>query len=161
MGAFTGDIDLKGQGTDFLSPKTNLQAKARIKKFQYGQYNLDGMNATAMVKNGRMKADIDSNNPLLKGQFTGDALTNKKLILNLSTSFIIVLKAKRLKEHLIAKSSLHKLRVQIRNKSISEINDISEGIYIFKSIQLLMPHSQRTVVSKQRCKYTKGSPSKK
>ena len=80
MGAFTGDIDLKGQGTDFLSPKTNLQAKARIKKFQYGQYNLDGMNATAMVKNGRMKADIDSNNPLLKGQFTVDALTNKKNI---------------------------------------------------------------------------------
>ena len=38
------------------------------------------MNATANVNNGRMRANIDANNPLLKGQFTVDALTNKKSI---------------------------------------------------------------------------------
>src|SRR3712207_2526280 len=35
---FTGTINAKGVGTDFLSPHTHLQAKARIVSFGYGGF---------------------------------------------------------------------------------------------------------------------------
>lgn len=80
MGAFSGDVTLNGTGTDVFSPKTSLQATAKIRQFQYGQYNLDGMDAQALVRNGKVHADIDAKNPLLKGLITLDALTNTKNI---------------------------------------------------------------------------------
>ena len=80
LGSFSGDVTLNGTGTDVFSPKTSLQATAKIRKFQYGQYNLDGMDAQALVRNGKVHADIDARNPLLKGMVTFDALTNTKNI---------------------------------------------------------------------------------
>ena len=78
LGNFTGTADIDGVGTDVLSPKTRLKAKAKIEKFTYGQYNLDGMMADATVANGHIKALVDSNNPLLKGAIKLDALTNTR-----------------------------------------------------------------------------------
>ena len=80
LSAFSGTIDARGSGTDFLSPRTQLTAKANIRDFNYGGYNLSGMKADATVRNGRCKALIDSDNPLLKGQIALDALMNTKNI---------------------------------------------------------------------------------
>src|SRR5574344_431362 len=76
--AFSGDVNLKGKGTDFLSKASWLNAKAAIKKFQYGHWNVDKVNADATIKNGVAHAYIDSKNPILDGLFTLDALLSKK-----------------------------------------------------------------------------------
>ena len=59
LGTLTGNVDLKGQGTDFASPRTTLTAKADIQQFKYGDYDLSGLKADANIKNGRAKAQAD------------------------------------------------------------------------------------------------------
>ena len=80
MGSFTGDVDLKGSGTDIFSPKTKMDLTANVKKFQFGKYNLDEIDGKATVSNGRVRADIDANNALLQGLISFDALTSKKMV---------------------------------------------------------------------------------
>lgn len=77
---FTGNVDVKGHGTDVMSKRTQINAKANISKFQYGHWNLDKMKANVVVSNGKAHADIDSNNPLLKGLISLDALLNTKKV---------------------------------------------------------------------------------
>jgi hypothetical protein len=85
---FTGNIDAQGAGTDFLSPHTRLAAKANVEKFTYGEYNLDHISAKAVVSRGRVVADVDSRNPLLRGVFNVNALTTgKKLRATVSGDF--------------------------------------------------------------------------
>ena len=76
----TADIDVDGQGTDLMSPRTRLNAKAKIGKFKYAGYNLDGMTANASVSNGRGRAHVESHNGLLDGNVSVDALLNTKNI---------------------------------------------------------------------------------
>lgn len=64
---FTGTINAKGVGTDFLSSHTHLQAKARIVSFGYGGYRLDNVTADATISKGQAHATIHSNNPLING----------------------------------------------------------------------------------------------
>jgi hypothetical protein len=78
--AFSGYVEANGAGTDFLSSRTRLNAKVKIQKFQYGGYNLDNMNAVAAIRNGRIHADVDSKNRLLKGLLTFDGITSKKVL---------------------------------------------------------------------------------
>ena len=77
---FTGTIDAHGQGTDFLSPRTSLNAVADIRGFQYDRYNLDNIKVTARVANGHIIANADSHNRLFKGLLGIDALTGGKLL---------------------------------------------------------------------------------
>ena len=76
--SFTGSLEAKGVGTDFLSPRTRLQAKAQVNQIQYGKYKLDHVLAVAHVANGKVHADIDSKNQYLTGLVSLDALTNSK-----------------------------------------------------------------------------------
>lgn len=78
LSPLTGTIDLKGQGTDLMSPRTTLTAKADIKQFRYAGYDLAGMKADARVRNGRGYANVTSNNDLMKGTASIDALMSKK-----------------------------------------------------------------------------------
>ena len=89
---FSGVADVSGQGTNVLSPRTTLTVKARITQFSYGNYNLDHMTADAHVKNGRARAWIHSDNPLVKGDITLDALTRSK---NINATVVTVLRAER------------------------------------------------------------------
>ncbi|MBQ8154116.1 MAG: translocation/assembly module TamB domain-containing protein [Prevotella sp.] len=75
----SAEIVAKGQGTDFFSPRTTLQADAKIHQLRYGSYNLSNMLATADIKNGRAHANVTGNNQLLNGTIALDALMNKKL----------------------------------------------------------------------------------
>ena len=72
----TADISAKGQGFDFMSPRTTLTADANISKFRYGSWNLTAINATANVRDGHVVANIDSRNELLSGLIGVDALLN-------------------------------------------------------------------------------------
>lgn len=78
MRDFTGNIYIKGKGTDFTSASTQLEANAGIRKFHFGQYNLDNIEADATINRGTAHARINSNNSLLKGIISLDALINSK-----------------------------------------------------------------------------------
>lgn len=77
---FTGSVQASGVGTDFLSPRTRLAAKANIGCFNYGSYNLNKVKADALLSGGRLRANIDSRNTLLQGKVRLDALTSHKRI---------------------------------------------------------------------------------
>ena len=74
----SGTVYLRGQGTDFLSPKSSLEATADIKSFTYEGYDLSGMTISAMMDKGVAKAEINSGNSLLDGKVTLHGLTNSK-----------------------------------------------------------------------------------
>ena len=77
LSPLTATIDLKGQGTDLMSPRTTLTAKADVQQFRYAGYNLAGMKADAKVRNGRALATVNSSNNLLDGVARVDALMSK------------------------------------------------------------------------------------
>ena len=74
----SADVTAKGQGTDFLSPRTTLTADAKIHHLGYGSWNLDKMTLNADVRNGKAHAHLLSDNPLVNGTLTLDALMNTK-----------------------------------------------------------------------------------
>jgi hypothetical protein len=74
----TADLNARGQGTDFLSPRTTMQADAKISQLRYGHLNLTNMTAQAEVRNGHALATVDSRNHLLNGIVSFDALMNTK-----------------------------------------------------------------------------------
>ena len=78
LSPITGTIDAKGVGTDLLSPRTQLTAKANIRQFKYNGYDLSGMTADATVRNGKTHARVTSDNNLLKGTATVDALMSSR-----------------------------------------------------------------------------------
>ena len=75
---FTGTVDARGKGTDFMSPSTHLAATAKIQSFKYDTYDLDNINAEITAQNGRILTHLISDNPLIKGDITVDALTRGK-----------------------------------------------------------------------------------
>lgn len=77
---FSGSLQAKGTGTDFLSPHTSLAAKASVGKFGMSGYNFDKISLSANVAGGRAHIGILSRNPLLDGQITLDALLNQKWV---------------------------------------------------------------------------------
>ena len=74
----SADISAKGQGSDFLSPRTMMKAETEITQLRYGQWNLDNIRAQAEVKNGHAYTDVISYNNLLQGNLSIDALMNTK-----------------------------------------------------------------------------------
>ncbi|MBQ7419799.1 MAG: translocation/assembly module TamB domain-containing protein [Prevotella sp.] len=74
----SADIVAKGQGTDIFSPRTALQADAKIHHLGYGHYQLSQMTASADIRNGRAHADIMGDNTLMKGTVSLDALMDKQ-----------------------------------------------------------------------------------
>lgn len=76
----TADIDVKGAGTDFMSPRTTLHARGNIRRFRYDSYDLSGVQATANMSGGNIHAGINSHNPMFLGEATLDALTNGKML---------------------------------------------------------------------------------
>ena len=65
-------------GTDFLSPRTRLVAKAKASQLHYGKYNLHHVLADAQIANGKIHAKLDSKNELLDGEISVDALASTK-----------------------------------------------------------------------------------
>lgn len=80
MHAFTGNLKADGHGVDIFSRKTLLTAKAEIKDFAYRRWNLNNIIASADIADGRAKVVLDSNNDLLKGNVSLDALMSKNKV---------------------------------------------------------------------------------
>ena len=76
--SFTGSVDARGKGTDFMSPNTRLTATTKIESLRYDTYDLDNINAEITAQNGRILTHVISDNPLVKGDITVDALTRGK-----------------------------------------------------------------------------------
>ena len=76
----TADVTAKGQGTDIFSPRTTMQAEAKIHHLRYGHWNMDHLTANADVNNGQARAEIRSDNELMRGLVTVDALMKKQQI---------------------------------------------------------------------------------
>lgn len=72
----SADIVAKGQGTDVFSPRTALQADAKIHHLGYGYYDLNNLTATADIHDGNAHATIVSDNRLMNGTLRVDALVN-------------------------------------------------------------------------------------
>lgn len=75
--AFSGDIDVKGCGFDFFSKRSRLTAKAEIKSFRYGHWDIDKVNAVATLADGVVNASVDSRNALVDGRVGFDGLLAK------------------------------------------------------------------------------------
>lgn len=80
LSPLTGTIDISGQGTDIMSPHTNLTAKANIRQFRYNGYSLNNVSANALIRNGRVTASVNSRNQLLNGNINISGLTSSKFI---------------------------------------------------------------------------------
>lgn len=74
----TADLTVSGKGTDFLLPRTTLNASGRIDHLRYGHLILDSIALKAQVRNGRANVDIDSHNALLDGLVGLDFLMNPR-----------------------------------------------------------------------------------
>ena len=80
IGDLTAHAAIKGRGTNFMSPRTKLAAKASIDKFSIGTYNLDSISLQTNMVDGRAYAELNSDNPLAKGIIALDARMSKKMI---------------------------------------------------------------------------------
>ena len=78
--SFTGDIEAKGIGTDFMDSSTRLDAKAKIASVHYANYYVGNVQAVAHMANGKVHADVDSKNDYLNGLLGIDALTRTRKI---------------------------------------------------------------------------------
>jgi len=72
----SADVNVKGRGTDILSPRTTLEADAKIHHLRYGHWNFDNVTALAHVKDGHAIVDMDSRGKLIDGKLSVDALLN-------------------------------------------------------------------------------------
>lgn len=80
LGRFTGAVNIDGRGTDIFSPSTELRADARIRRFRYGKYDLDGATLNARVSKGMAHADINSIADIMNGHIVVDGKVNKRKI---------------------------------------------------------------------------------
>lgn len=76
----TASLSAEGRGTDFLSPRTSLMAKAGVDHFAYGSSVFDGIEANVAVKDGRGRFNLHSRNALIDGNVLVDALLSRKRI---------------------------------------------------------------------------------
>lgn len=74
----SAEVIAKGQGTDFFSPHTTLQADAKMQHLRYGHYRLNNMTAKVDIHQGHAQAFIVGDNRLLHGTIGLDALISNK-----------------------------------------------------------------------------------
>ena len=79
----TAHVKAKGQGTDFTSKRSQLDATASIEHLRYGQLDIDSMQATAQLHNGHALVSATGRNKLFSGTLSADALLGTN---NLSTT---------------------------------------------------------------------------
>ena len=80
LGLLSASVRISGQGTDFFSPSTQLEAEARLLQLQYGHLQLDSMMATAMLSDGHTLISAKSINSLLTGSIDMNAQLAKDRI---------------------------------------------------------------------------------
>ena len=77
-------VNVRGMKTDVFDKYTDLDFDAEITRLVYGSYDVNQMRLTGRLDNGHAIADIFSENDILKGRVTFDALLDRK---NIRTTF--------------------------------------------------------------------------
>lgn len=80
IGKCGGRLTVKGRGYDVLSKSTKIQAELLTNELRYMTYDLAGTYATMTLADGRVKAVLNSQTPILDGVVGVDALLSKTLI---------------------------------------------------------------------------------
>lgn len=80
IGLLSATISAGGRGTDFLSARSSLHAKAQIQQLQYGHWDLNDLHAEGNLANGRAKALLEGHNSLFDGTIAADALLSSKRV---------------------------------------------------------------------------------
>ena len=73
-------VTVKGRNTDVFSKYTNIDFEGRINRLVYGDYDISGVHTNGRLDNGHAIADVYSDNDMLRGRITFDALLDKKKI---------------------------------------------------------------------------------
>ena len=82
----TAAMEIEGKGVDFYSPRTTLNAHAKVDKIEYGSISLKDMEFTANMLNGLTNVDFNSHDPYLDLQATLTAsIKNKTVLADLTT----------------------------------------------------------------------------
>ena len=71
-------VKVKGNGFDFFKSNSRLTADATISQLRYGHWDISGVTANGVLKNGRAQFDLSSQNSLLNGTASIDALLSSK-----------------------------------------------------------------------------------
>ena len=137
----SGDIKLKGRGTDLLSPATTTEAQLTIAQLKYGQWNIDDVNATATLKNGLMAATLTGHNALLNGTIGLDGRVSKTNIdATVSTDIAALdLQHLRLSEKPLTIGMSGSIDVRSDLKSSHEAKGRIGGIYIKDRLNTYRP----------------------
>lgn len=77
-GAISGNFSAQGKGTDIFSPSTTIDMDANFGAFNFQKYHINNTDLKAALKNGHCYVDLVSNNDLLNGTISLDALLNTK-----------------------------------------------------------------------------------
>ena len=75
---FTATASVRGAGTDILSPRTRLEARAHVEQLEYGSLDFNNVDLHATVREGKGHVDFDSENGLLQMAANVDALLRRK-----------------------------------------------------------------------------------
>ena len=75
LSAFSGNVSVRGNGTDIMSPHTHITADADIRQLSYNGQSLAGTRLHATVRGGHINANIASRHPLLQGDINLTATT--------------------------------------------------------------------------------------
>ena len=76
LGTVTATARLKGRGLDLMK-KNSLQADVNVVRLEYGHRRIDNVAAQATISDGHIMATIDSDNDLLRGTVSADALLRR------------------------------------------------------------------------------------
>ena len=76
----TASVAVKGEGLDFYSPKTRVNAELKVDAFSYAIYDLSGIQLTASLEKNQATVLLDSHNPLVDLQARLNALLHKNQI---------------------------------------------------------------------------------
>lgn len=80
LGCITAKMEAKGKGFDLMSDKSSMDARINLTHLDYGQLDINGMNAEAILNNGRGHVTVNGSNRLFNGTIGIDALVSRKYL---------------------------------------------------------------------------------
>ena len=73
----TAQLDVEGKGFDVFAKRTKIGASMTIGEFGYGEYDLNKVRAEASVSGGYAHLDLESENAMVSGNITLDAMISE------------------------------------------------------------------------------------
>lgn len=74
----SGRINVAGNGTDIFSPKMRLDSYVKIDHFAYSGFDISSTQGNVRIRDGRVHADLNCDNKMLRGDIAVDALMSTK-----------------------------------------------------------------------------------